>query len=183
MNNSTTLHKVYFFSDNFTFAYAIQGFIENYFANSIELINVVYFHTSADQQRHTAHQVLSETVQILNEIGLKDFEFKQPTVITGEQALKNFPLHKDASIVTIFNSCINYQKFVQNSAFTNRLEHNFFNLHLPYHDVHLMEDYFTRIKALRCNRDTLGVYVKAYQLHLEEEKDFDPSFYTIPAQR
>lgn len=46
-----------------------------------------------------------------------------------------------------------------------------------------MQDYFMRIKALRYNRDTLGVYIKAYQSHLKKEKDFDPSFYTVPAHR
>lgn len=181
--HSIPLQKVYFFSDNFTFAYAIQGFVERYLANEIELINIVYFHTQADKQRYTANQVLSETVQNLNETGLNNFDFIQPVVITGRQELKQMSIEEDSAIITIFNSTISYEKFEENPIFTNRLHHNFFNLHLPYHDVHLMQDYFMRIKALRYNRDTLGVYIKAYRSHLKKEKDFDPSFYTVPAHR
>lgn len=55
LTHSIPLQKVYFFSDNFTFAYAIQGFVERYLANEIELINIVYFHTQADKQRYTAN--------------------------------------------------------------------------------------------------------------------------------
>ena len=171
------MQKVYFFSDNFTFAYAIQGFVERYLANEIELINIVYFHTKADKQRCTANQVLSETVQNLNEIGLENFDFTQPIVITGKQELKQMLLDEDGAIITIFNSPITNEKLEKNPVFENRLHHNFFNLHLPYHDVHLIPDYFMRIKALRSNRDALGVYIKEYRLHLKKEKDFDPSFY------
>ena len=133
--HSIPLQKVYFFSDNFTFAYAIQGFVERYLANEIELINIVYFHTQADKQRYTANQVLSETVQNLNEIGLNNFDFIQPVVITGRQELKQMSIEEDSAIITIFNSTISYEKFEENPVFTNRLHHNFFNLHLPYHDV------------------------------------------------
>lgn len=96
--HSIPLQKVYFFSDNFTFAYAIQGFVERYLANEIELINIVYFHTQADKQRYTANQVLSETVQNLNEIGLNNFDFIQPVVITG-RCLNKCQLRKIARLL------------------------------------------------------------------------------------
>lgn len=117
--HSIPLQKVYFFSDNFTFAYAIQGFVERYLANEIELINIVYFHTQADKQRYTANQVLFETVQNLNEIGLNNFDFIQPVVITGRQELKQMSIEEDSAIITIFNSPISYEKFEENLVFTN----------------------------------------------------------------